>query len=91
MFFSPQLDLRAYLMHCFRNSFDAVYGASAGAINSTYFLSDQEEGVSIYADDISNKTFCDLSRLVGKGKGGYAIVLFFLCRISLHLSCPLIR
>mmetsp|Transcript_35026 Transcript_35026/g.99283 ORF Transcript_35026/g.99283 Transcript_35026/m.99283 type:complete len:410 (-) Transcript_35026:153-1382(-) len=43
--------------------FDAVYGSSAGAINLTYFLSGQREGVNIYADFLSNKDFIDLSRL----------------------------
>ncbi len=62
-----------------RDSFDAVYGASAGAINATYFLTGQPEGVSIYADDIANKTFCDLSRLVGRHAG--AGFRFATCRI----------
>ena len=51
-----------------RDSFDAVYGASAGAINATYFLTGQREGVDIYAEDIANRTFCDLSRLLGPSK-----------------------
>jgi len=51
-----------------RDSFDAIYGASAGAINATYFLTGQREGVNIYADDIANRTFCDLSRLLGNSK-----------------------
>ncbi len=53
-----------------RDSFDAVYGASAGAINATYFLTGQREGVDIYPEDIANKTFCDLGRLVGRNAGG---------------------
>lgn len=28
-----------------RDAFDAVYGASAGALNATYFLSGQMDGV----------------------------------------------
>ena len=51
-----------------RDSFDAIYGASAGAINATYFLTGQREGVDIYAEDIANRTFCDLSRLLGPSK-----------------------
>ena len=47
-----------------------MYGASAGAINATYFLTGQREGVDIYAEDIANKTFCDLGRLVGRNAGG---------------------
>lgn len=53
-----------------RDAFDAVYGASAGAINATYFLTGQRDGVDIYAEDIANKTFCDLGRLVGRNAGG---------------------
>ena len=53
----------------YRDAFDAVYGASAGAINATYFLTGQREGVDIYAEDIANKTFCDLGRLVGRNAG----------------------
>ena len=53
----------------FRDAFDAVYGASAGAINATYFLTGQRDGVDIYAEDIANKTFCDLGRLVGRNAG----------------------
>ncbi len=47
-----------------------MYGASAGAINATYFLTGQREGVDIYPEDIANKTFCDLGRLVGRNAGG---------------------
>lgn len=38
-----------------RDVFDAVYGSSAGAINSTYFLSGQREGVHIYHDHIAHQ------------------------------------
>ena len=46
-----------------------MYGASAGAINATYFLTGQREGVDIYCEDIANKLFLDLSRLVGRSSG----------------------
>ncbi|GBF93186.1 DNA-directed RNA polymerase I subunit-like [Raphidocelis subcapitata] len=36
-----------------RDAFDAVYGASAGAINSTYFLTGQTEGLDIYTDHLA--------------------------------------
>ena len=49
---------------CDRDSFDAVYGSSAGAINATYFLSGQRDGVKIYTEEIANKDFIDLSRLI---------------------------
>ena len=47
-----------------RNTFDAVYGSSAGAINATYFLSGQRDGVHIYTKEIANKEFIDLGRLI---------------------------
>ena len=43
-----------------------MYGSSAGAINATYFLSGQREGVRIYYEDIANKQFVDLSRLLDR-------------------------
>ena len=43
--------------------FDAVYGASAGAINATYSLADQPEGESIYYDHIAHPDFLSLRRL----------------------------
>lgn len=52
-----------------RDSFDAVYGTSAGAINCTYFLTGQREGVDIYPEDIANKMFIDLRRIVGRDSG----------------------
>ena len=58
-----------------RDAFDAVYGASAGAINATYFLTGQRDGVDIYAEDIANKTFCDLGRLVGRNAGEFQAVM----------------
>ena len=51
-----------------RECFDAIYGSSAGAINATYFLSGQREGVSIYYEDIANKKFVDLGRLLDRKK-----------------------
>ena len=41
-----------------------MVGSSAGAINATYFLADQREGVDIYHQDIANEQFCDMRRLV---------------------------
>lgn len=52
-----------------KDSFDAVYGTSAGAINCTYFLTGQREGVDIYPEDIANKMFIDLRRIVGRDSG----------------------
>lgn len=45
------------------DAFDAVYGSSAGAINGAYFLAGQARlGTTIYAEDINNRKFIDLSR-----------------------------
>jgi predicted patatin/cPLA2 family phospholipase len=47
----------------FIDAFDAVYGASAGAINAAYFLAGQARlGTTIYHEDINNRHFIDLSR-----------------------------
>jgi hypothetical protein len=46
-----------------REAFDAVYGASAGALNATYFLSGQLDGVSIYHDYLCTGEFLSLKRL----------------------------
>lgn len=45
------------------NCFDAVYGSSAGALNASYFLTGQVEGVDIYTDHIANKSFINVNRL----------------------------
>lgn len=45
------------------NVFDAVYGASAGAINSTYYLSGQPAGLDIYTDHLAaGSRFLSLKR-----------------------------
>ena len=50
------------------HAFDAVYGASAGAINAAYFLAGQARlGTTIYHEDINNRQFIDLRRpLIGR-------------------------
>lgn len=52
-----------------RDVFDACYGSSAGAINSTFFLSGQREGVGIYHDHIASEEFIDLKRLLKRRPG----------------------
>ncbi|MCS6816139.1 MAG: patatin family protein [Blastocatellia bacterium] len=48
----------------FTEAFDAVYGASAGAINGAYFLAGQAAfGTSIYYQDIANRRFINPARL----------------------------
>lgn len=46
--------------------FDATYGSSAGAINLSYFLSGQRDGVQIYHEHIANEQFIDLRRLMSR-------------------------
>ncbi len=47
----------------FTHAFDAVYGASAGAINGAYFLAGQAAfGTSIYYQDIANRRFINPAR-----------------------------
>lgn len=46
-----------------RETFDVVYGASAGAINATFFLSGQPHGLDIYTEDLVDGRFIDLSTL----------------------------
>ena len=47
----------------YTHAFDAVYGSSAGAINSAYFLAGQAAvGTTIYYEDINNRSFINLSR-----------------------------
>jgi predicted patatin/cPLA2 family phospholipase len=52
-----------------RGAFDAVYGSSAGAINGTYFLSGQRDGVAIYHDHIASQEFIDIRRLLSRRPG----------------------
>ena len=47
------------------HSFDAIYAISAGAINSAYFLGGYGwYGLTIYYDDLVNKEFFDLRRVL---------------------------
>lgn len=50
------------------DSFDAVYGASAGALNGSFFVTGKMPlGPTIYYQDINNSQFISLSRVFGKG------------------------
>ncbi|KXZ54288.1 hypothetical protein GPECTOR_5g375 [Gonium pectorale] len=49
------------------NAFDAVYGASAGAINATYYLAGQREGLRVYYEDLTRGTaFLDFRNLFSR-------------------------
>jgi predicted patatin/cPLA2 family phospholipase len=48
-----------------RDTFDVVYGASAGAFNATYFLAGQTaESLSLYYDEMTSASFFDPRRLL---------------------------
>ena len=47
----------------FSDCFDAVYGSSAGAMNLTYYLAKQPEGVAAYQEDLVGGEFLDLRRI----------------------------
>lgn len=51
------LDLGMY------DCFDSVYGSSAGAMNLTYFLAKQPEGIAAYEEDLVDGRFLDITRL----------------------------
>lgn len=46
-----------------------MYGSSAGAMNLTYYLAEQAEGVDIYHQDIANERFCNMRRLINRNEG----------------------
>lgn len=47
-----------------KRCFDAIYGSSAGAINSTFFLTGQEYGLDIYTEDLIGRKFIDFARVL---------------------------
>ncbi len=48
-----------------RDSFDAVYGSSAGAVNAAYFLSAQgRAGIPLYYDYVNSRAFVDPLRVL---------------------------
>lgn len=48
-----------------RDGFDAVYGASAGAVGGAYFISGQaRRGVAVFYDEINNDRFIRLRRML---------------------------
>ena len=63
------------MLRCgFADCFDAVYGSSAGAMNLTYYLANQPEGIAAYEEDLVDGGFLDLRRLpalqrIGPRKG----------------------
>ncbi len=52
--------LMALLDMGLRDACDAVYGASAGAINATYFLTSQPEGLDLYTGPLGSSRFISL-------------------------------
>eukprot|EP00775_Hariotina_reticulata_P009223 gene9223-9388_t len=69
--------------------FDAVYGASAGAINATYFLTGQPEGLDIYTDHLApSDRFLSLKRYWGKTSAPVMNLDFLLDEV-MHEVIPL--
>lgn len=50
----------------FADCFDVVYGSSAGAMNLTYYLARQPEGVAAYQEDLVGGEFLDLMRIAAR-------------------------
>jgi len=50
-----------------RDAFDSIYGASAGAINSTYFITQQPGGLDLYTHHLATSDrFLSLRRYWGR-------------------------
>ena len=58
--------LGALLEEGFYDCFDAAYGSSAGAMNLTYYLAKQPEGIRAYEEDLCDGAFLDLKRHVSR-------------------------
>jgi len=56
----------ALLESGYAECFDAAYGSSAGAMNLTYYLANQPEGIRAYEEDLCDGAFLDLSRHVSR-------------------------
>uniref|UniRef100_A0A061QSI3 Patatin n=1 Tax=Tetraselmis sp. GSL018 TaxID=582737 RepID=A0A061QSI3_9CHLO len=67
--------------------FDSAYGSSAGAINLTYFLTGQREGVDVYAERLTNKAFIDPARIWRRD--GWVLDLGFLLEDVMQGAVPL--
>ncbi|KAG2453129.1 hypothetical protein HYH02_002456 [Chlamydomonas schloesseri] len=69
--------------------FDVVYGASAGAINATYFLTGQRCGLRIYHEDLTQGTaFLDFRNLFSSS-GAPVMNVDFLIDTVMNTSKPL--
>jgi predicted patatin/cPLA2 family phospholipase len=68
----------------FREAFDVILGASAGAINAAYFLAGQaSEAVGLYANHLSNRDFLNPRRL------GKIVNVDYLIDTALKVRLPL--
>ncbi|KAG2488923.1 hypothetical protein HYH03_012545 [Edaphochlamys debaryana] len=71
------------------DAFDVVYGASAGAINATYFITHQRTGLDIYAEDLTgHNEFLNMRNLFNKS-GRPAMDLDFLIDHVMNHRKPL--
>ncbi|KAL6758832.1 acyl transferase/acyl hydrolase/lysophospholipase [Haematococcus lacustris] len=69
-----------------RECFDVVYGASAGAINSTFFMTGQQEGLEVYSQHLPGDKFIDLKSL---WRGGPLMNLSYLLEHVMEHITPL--
>jgi predicted patatin/cPLA2 family phospholipase len=70
------------------NSFDSIYGSSAGAIAAAYFIAGQARyGTTIFYENINNRDFIDLRRML---RGAPGISLSFLLDHVCILEKPLL-
>ncbi|GMH34266.1 hypothetical protein BSKO_02100 [Bryopsis sp. KO-2023] len=70
-----------------KDVFDAVYGSSAGAINATYFLSGQNQGLDVYFEHLSNANFMSFRRMFSKDP---VMDLDYLVDDVMHKRLPLL-
>ena len=56
--------LHQILLMGLRPCFDAVYGASAGALNASFFLAGQPRGLDIYTEELTDGQFLDLTQML---------------------------
>lgn len=71
------------------STFDAVYGASAGACNLTYYLAGQIEGVDVYANNLPDSDFIDVKRFIKTRKGEPLLDISVLLDRIMSVEVPL--
>lgn len=77
------MELKRYGLH---SAVDAIYGASAGAINATYYITGQHAGLNAYVEDLVSPQFLNVQGLV---KGQPVMNLDYLLDHVMHIVKPL--